>query len=128
MSGARTSRRQASCANGTATTRTARNHALTLARRRLSATHVWADSASRVLGYATLAAGSIARQDLTKAIGHGFPDTIPAILLARLAIHRELQGQKLGGILLAEILGIAAESDPDPRWLAEAARGAGGWR
>lgn len=87
-----------------------RNHALTLGRRRLSATHVWADSGSRVLGYATLAAGSIARQDLTKAIGHGFPDTIPATLLARLAIHRELQGQKLGGVLLAEILGIAAES------------------
>jgi GNAT superfamily N-acetyltransferase len=63
-----------------------------------------------VLGYATLAAGIVARRDLTKALGHGFPDTIPVTLLARLALRRDLQHQKLGGVLLAEALGIAARS------------------
>lgn len=84
--------------------------AMTAARRRLSATHVWADSDGRVLGYATLAAGAISRADLPKSIGHGYPDRIPAILLARLALHRDLRGMKLGGVLLAESLQLAARS------------------
>lgn len=87
-----------------------RDHALTLARRRLSATHIWAGPDGNVLAYATLAAGAIARQDLTKSLGHGYPDRIPAVLLARLALHRDLQGQKLGSVLLSEALGIAAGS------------------
>ncbi len=90
-----------------------RDHALTQARRRLSATHVWADSDGRVVGYVTLAAGAIAREELSKSLGHGFPETIPAILLARLALQRDLHGRKLGGILLSEALGIASRSAAD---------------
>jgi GNAT superfamily N-acetyltransferase len=87
-----------------------RDHALRLARRRLSATHVWEGQGGSVLAYATLASGVIARQDLTRSIGHGYPDTIPVVLLARLALHRDLQGQNLGSVLLTEALGIAASS------------------
>jgi GNAT superfamily N-acetyltransferase len=87
-----------------------RDHALTLARRGLSATHVWADADDRVLGYSTLAAASIGRRELTKAMGHGFPDRIPAVLLARLALSKDLQGRKLGGVLLFEALQLARHS------------------
>lgn len=90
-----------------------RDHALTQARRRLSATHVWADSDGRVVGYITLAAGAIAREELTRSLGHGFPETIPVTLLARLALHRNLQGQGLGGVLLTEALGLVVRSAAD---------------
>lgn len=89
------------------------HHALTQARRRLSATHVWSNSDRRVLGYVTLAAGAILREDLTNAIGHGLPRIIPSILLARLALHRDLHRQGLGGVLLTEALGIAARAAED---------------
>jgi GNAT superfamily N-acetyltransferase len=85
-------------------------HAATAARRRLSATHVWAQPEGRVLGYVTLAAHSIGQDVLPRSLGHGFPVTIPAILLARLALHRNLRGQNLGAVLLAETLDIVAHS------------------
>lgn len=87
-----------------------RDSARTAARRRLSATHVWASADGQVLGYVTLAAHVIDREDLPRSIGHGYPDRIPAILLARLAIHHDLRGKKLGPILLAEALDLAAKS------------------
>lgn len=44
------------------------------------------------------------RADAPKAVGHGSPDAIPAILLARLALERSLQGNGLGGQLLRDAL------------------------
>jgi ribosomal protein S18 acetylase RimI-like enzyme len=90
-----------------------RDHARTTARRGLSATHVWVGPDMRVLGYATLAASTLNRSDLPKSVGHGFPETIPSVLLARLALHTELRGQKLGSVLLVDALGIAARSAAD---------------
>jgi GNAT superfamily N-acetyltransferase len=87
-----------------------REHAARTARRHLSATHVWADADGRVVGYVTMAAGLIARSDLPKALGHGYPDRIPAILIGRLALDKSLHGRKLGGVLLTEALQIAAAS------------------
>jgi GNAT superfamily N-acetyltransferase len=87
-----------------------REHAARTARRHLSATHVWAQEEGRILAYATLAAGVLLKADLPKAVGHGYPDRIPAILLGRLALDKQLRGQGLGGVLLAEVLGIAAQS------------------
>jgi GNAT superfamily N-acetyltransferase len=90
-----------------------RDHARITARRGLSATHVWAAPDGGVLGYATLAASTLNRTDLPKSVGHGFPETIPSVLLARLALHRELRGQKLGSVLLVDALGVAARSAAD---------------
>jgi GNAT superfamily N-acetyltransferase len=59
---------------------------------------------------ATLAASTINRSDLPKSVGHCFPETIPS---ARLALHRELRGQKLGSALLVDALGVAARSADD---------------
>ena len=87
-----------------------REHAARTARRHLSATHVWAGAGGRVMGYVTMASGLIARGDLPKALGHGYPDRIPATLIGRLALDESLHGHKLGGVLLAEALQIAAAS------------------
>lgn len=87
-----------------------REHAARTARRYLSATHVWAEEDGRILAYATLAASVVLKDDLPKAVGHGYPDRIPAILLGRLAVDKQLRGRGLGGVLLAEVLGIAAQS------------------
>jgi GNAT superfamily N-acetyltransferase len=57
-----------------------------------------------VVGYYSLAGHRLARDDLPKGIGRGSPAEVPAVLLARLAIDANLQGQGLGGALLADAL------------------------
>lgn len=68
-------------------------------------TFVWVDPPSReVVAYFTLAAHLVRREETPKAVGHGSPDAIPAVLLARLALDRSLQGKGLGGQLLLDAL------------------------
>jgi GNAT superfamily N-acetyltransferase len=60
----------------------------------------------RIAGYYSLAAASVEREALT-GVGSlsklpGFP--VPAILLARLAVHRSIQGQGLGAHLFVDAL------------------------
>lgn len=60
---------------------------------------------SRVLGYYTLAAGSIAFQNLPDEIARRLPGhPVPVALLARLAVDREAQGRGLGEALLFDAL------------------------
>lgn len=74
-------------------------------------TFVWTEPGSRVVvGYFTLAAHLVRRRDVPKGVGHGSPDAIPAVLLARLALHRSLQGQGLGGQLLLDALERAVDA------------------
>ncbi|GIF75523.1 GNAT family N-acetyltransferase [Asanoa siamensis] len=80
-----------------------RAHALTVEARRTGRTFVWHDN-GRVVGYYTLAAHLIVREGLPRSIGRGNPTQIPAVLLARLALDKSLQGQGLGGALLADSL------------------------
>lgn len=75
---------------------------------RTASTSVWhASGDQHVLAYYSLAGHLIERQELPPKLGRGSPNQMPAILLARLAIDRTLQGQGLGGVLLAEALGQA---------------------
>jgi GNAT superfamily N-acetyltransferase len=64
-------------------------------------TWVWTRAGS-VVAYFTLAGHIIEREDLPRGVGRGSPDRIPAVLIARLALHRDLHGQGLGGTLLAD--------------------------
>jgi len=74
-------------------------------------TFVWIDEGSpRVIGYFTLAAHLMRRADVPNAVGHGSPDTIPAVLLARLALDRSQQGRGLGAQLLLDALERAVEA------------------
>ena len=58
----------------------------------------------RVVAYYSLAAHLLERAEMPTAIGRGGPRQIPAVLLARLALHQGLQGRGLGGALLADAL------------------------
>jgi GNAT superfamily N-acetyltransferase len=74
---------------------------------RTAKTFVWHEGDGVVVAYFSLAAHLVVRDTLPRRVGRGSPDAIPAILLARLALDRKLQGQGLGGELLWDALSRA---------------------
>ena len=66
---------------------------------------------SRVVGYYSLAAASVIHSVATPRARRNMPDPAPAILLARLAVDKAMQGKGLGGDLLQDavlrVLGAA---------------------
>ena len=67
------------------------------------------DDPSRILGFFTLSATSIAATDLPPEIGKRLPRyPVPAALIGRLAVDQEFARQGLGGILTTEALKKAA--------------------
>ncbi len=84
-----------------------REHASGAAARRVARTFVWVQpdiQPDHVVGYYSLTGHRLVREDLPRSIGRGSPDEIPAVLLARLALHRTHQGGGNGGALLADAL------------------------
>jgi GNAT superfamily N-acetyltransferase len=73
-------------------------------------TFVWHGGDKVVVAYFSLAAHLVVRADLPPRLGRGSPDAIPAVLLARLALDRSLQGQGLGGELLVDALSRAVQA------------------
>lgn len=70
-----------------------------------SRTFVIADSEYRVVGYHSLCAGMISRENAPKHVkGHQAPREIPVALLARLAVDQKYQKQGLGLALLKNAL------------------------
>ncbi len=59
---------------------------------------------SKVVGYYSLAPGSISRKEATLRASKSAPDPIPVVLLARLAVDKHEQGQGLGPALLKDAL------------------------
>lgn len=57
-----------------------------------------------VIGYYALASGSVERLMAPKAIARNMPEPIPVIMLARLAVDAQYQGQKLGAALLKDAM------------------------
>jgi GNAT superfamily N-acetyltransferase len=62
------------------------------------------EASGTVVGYFALAPHLIEREQAPQSIGRGAPRRIPAILLAKLALHERLQGQGLGSELLVHAL------------------------
>lgn len=58
----------------------------------------------RVVGYYSLAPGSVAKAQATARAGKAAPDPIPVVLLARLAVDLSEQGKGLGSALLKDAL------------------------
>lgn len=82
-----------------------RDHAAGAEARRVARTFVWcSEGDDTVIGYYALAGHRLIREDLPRSIGHGSPDEVPAVLVARLALDRRLHGRGLGGALLADAL------------------------
>lgn len=71
---------------------------------RTARTFVWHRGDEQVVGYYSLAAHLVRREDLPSRVGRGSPEHIPAVLLARLALDRGLQGQHLAGELLLDAM------------------------
>ncbi len=57
-----------------------------------------------VVGYYALAMGSVARSSAPSRLLRGMPGPVPVVVLARLALVRAEQGEKLGGHLLVDAL------------------------
>jgi GNAT superfamily N-acetyltransferase len=57
-----------------------------------------------VVGYYSLAPGSVSRKQATARASKSAPEPIPIVLLARLAVDRREQGQGLGSALLKDAL------------------------
>lgn len=73
-----------------------------------SRTFVVADVLGRVAGYYSLAAGAVSHREATGGVRRNMPDPIPVLVLGRLAVDREYQGQKLGAALLRDAVRRAA--------------------
>ncbi len=58
----------------------------------------------KVVGYYSLAPGSISRKQATARASKSAPELIPVVLLARLAVDKAEQGQGLGSALLKDAL------------------------
>jgi GNAT superfamily N-acetyltransferase len=66
---------------------------------------------NRVVGYYTLAAGSVRRDDTPGRVAKGLGNyPVPIILLARLAVDRTEQGKGLGAALLKDAILRAAQA------------------
>jgi GNAT superfamily N-acetyltransferase len=66
-----------------------------------SRTYVIAED-RRVVGYYSLAAGSVLHTEATGRVRRNMPDPVPAALLGRLAIDQAWQGRGLGSALLRD--------------------------
>lgn len=67
-------------------------------------TYVLVDDDRAVVGYFAIAPHLVEREELPRRIGRGAPSRIPAVLLAKLALHERLHGQGLGSELLVHAL------------------------
>lgn len=76
-------------------------------RMRTARTFVWHGGDRRVVAYFSLAAHLVVRAEMPRRISRGSPDSIPGVLLARLALDRTLHGQGFGGELLGDALSRA---------------------
>ncbi|MGO9902938.1 MAG: GNAT family N-acetyltransferase [Solirubrobacteraceae bacterium] len=88
------------------------DHALASQKADLARTYL-ALTETAIAGYFSLTTGSVRRESAPRRYARGMPrHPIPTILIARLAVDRAHQGQRLGGRLLAEALRLAvAASD-----------------
>jgi len=62
---------------------------------------------AQIKGYYTISSGSVARQDLPEIRLPRYP--VPVVLLGRLAVDKNTQGQKLGEFLLLDALKRSAQ-------------------
>lgn len=67
-----------------------------------SRTFVVCDQAGRVHGYYALAAGAVSRASAPRTVRRNMPDSVPVLVLGRLAVQQAAQGKQLGGALLQD--------------------------
>lgn len=80
------------------------DHAAHAQSMRTAQTFVWHGDDYHVVAYFSLAAHLVVRAELPKKMARGSPGSIPAVLLARLALDAGLHGDGLGGELVWDAL------------------------
>ena len=79
-------------------------------KRKLAVPYVLADDEGRIAGFYTLSSFSIEISELPEKIAGKLPyPNIPAVLIGRLAVDHEFQGQGIGEHLLMDALNRSAE-------------------
>lgn len=73
-------------------------------------TYVLLDDQDAIVGYFALAPHVLVRDEAPNKVGRGAPRQIPCILLAKLGLAEELQGQGLGAELLVRALRMTIEA------------------
>lgn len=73
-------------------------------------TYVWLDDEGQLIAYFTLAPHLVRRDEVPKRLAHGSPDSIPSVLIARLALTKALQGKGHGAVLLVEAIRTALDA------------------
>jgi GNAT superfamily N-acetyltransferase len=73
-------------------------------------TYVVCRGTKRIVGYYALAAGGVAREGAPGALTRNAPDPVPVIILARLGVHQDEQGQGIGRDLLADAMRRALQA------------------
>ncbi|HAX2344580.1 TPA: GNAT family N-acetyltransferase [Escherichia coli] len=58
------------------------------------------ESTNQVVGYYSLATGSVSHVDLARGLRHNMPDPIPVVVLGRFAVDLRVQGCNIGNWLL----------------------------
>jgi len=61
-------------------------------------------TARKIVGYYSLAAGSVSHREATGKVRRNMPDPVPVVLLGRLAVDRTWQGKGIGADLLADVV------------------------
>lgn len=64
-------------------------------------TWVWTRDGA-IAAYYTLAGHVLEREQLPGKLARDSPNRIPAVIIAKLALHEDLHGRRLGGVLLAD--------------------------
>jgi GNAT superfamily N-acetyltransferase len=87
-----------------------KKYALANQRSDSSKTRVIADEHRKVLGYYSLATGSVGHDEAPLRVAHGLArHPIPVVVLTRLAVEVNAQGRGLGRVLLRDALRMVAD-------------------
>lgn len=78
-------------------------HAIKNQKNHASRTFVICEEQS-VIGYYSLASGSVQRNDAPKSLQRNMPEPLPVIILGRLAVSSSHQGKMLGTSLLKDVI------------------------
>ena len=65
---------------------------------------------TRICGYFTLSAGTVALTDFPHDVRKGWPRLVPSVHLGRLTVAQEFQGQRLGHALISSVFEIATQA------------------
>lgn len=74
------------------------------ARMNTARTFVWTADSDDVVAYYALSAHQLASEEVPARVARGGPRSIPAVLIGKLALARDLHGQGLGSELLLDAL------------------------